>query len=606
MNRRLAFLLLALVALALFARPLVRGEVLVFRDHSDYFQPMHWFTTSELRHFRLPLWNPYNASGEPWLANPQTAVFYPPAWIFLVLPFATAYILYLWMHVVLLGCGAFLFLSRMVSPRAAFLGALVLILCGPTLSLIDVSNNLTAFAWIPLVLWCALRPAPAPASGAAMAMAFFAGEPFVAALGAVAFVIVRLAAGGRVREIADAAVTAFLFSGIELLPFLEMLSGSDRAGAVPREEVLRNSMPLGDWRRLVLSSGPMHQQFIPSLYVGVVCTLLALIGLTAMRRSAAVRAASGVVVLCMIVASGSYLAPVGHLLASLPLTVLRYPSRVVPLAVLAIVILAAAGWDRVARTVPARWLWLAAVVLVIGDLVPHAAPFFASAPFDPHPAPYAPSIGRDGKIVRLLDLRQGPFDRRAWISGYLNLFGHRFDSWTAAPVVSQRYTDRLEAALTRPALLDAMSVRYLFSDRPIRPLPAVAASGRVAVYENPGAFPLAYWRDTAGHIVPASSLAITTSALHVAIDAPADGVVVVTQQSARGWSVEVDGRVAEGEREGVFRAVRVPRGHHFVSWYYRPRALFAGAALTAIAFVRLLFSMRFVKRRCYINFFSRA
>src|SRR5205085_5652622 len=90
MTSRIAFTLITILSLALFARPLIRGEVLSFRDHSDYFQPLHYFTAEELRHFRLPLWNPYNASGEPWLANPQTGIFYPPAWIFLFLPFATA------------------------------------------------------------------------------------------------------------------------------------------------------------------------------------------------------------------------------------------------------------------------------------------------------------------------------------------------------------------------------------------------------------------------------------------------------------------------------------------------------------------------------------
>ncbi|HEX9491622.1 MAG TPA: hypothetical protein VGA33_00025, partial [Thermoanaerobaculia bacterium] len=98
MSRRVAFFLITLLALAMFARPLFRGEVLTFRDHSDYFQPMRYFTAVELRNFRLPLWNPYNASGEPWLANPQIGVFYPPAWIFLVVPFAPAYVLYLFLH----------------------------------------------------------------------------------------------------------------------------------------------------------------------------------------------------------------------------------------------------------------------------------------------------------------------------------------------------------------------------------------------------------------------------------------------------------------------------------------------------------------------------
>src|SRR5438128_5574929 len=273
MSRRVAFTFIALLALAMFARPLVRGEVLTFRDHSDYFQPLRYFTAVELRNFRLPLWNPYNASGEPWLANPQTAVFYPPFWIFLIVPFAQAYMLFLLAHIVLLGCGAFLLFSRFGSARASFIGAVSVMLCGPTLSMLDIQNNLTTFAWIPLVLWCAVSGAPAIASGSAIAMSFLAGEPFFAFIGAMMYSIVILSRedgeGSQssrrrsfrfpfallrvsVRMTLDTAITAFCLAGVTLVPFLAMIAGSDRAGAVPAEEVLRNSMPLGDWLRMVV------------------------------------------------------------------------------------------------------------------------------------------------------------------------------------------------------------------------------------------------------------------------------------------------------------------------------------------------------------------
>src|SRR5947207_5980277 len=115
LSRLSVFLIVATVALLPFVPLLLRKEVPTFRDHSDYFQPLRWFTANELRHGRLPLWNVYSASGERWLANPQTCVFYPPAWVFLVLPFATAYTLFLALHVMLLGWGAFLLFGRFAS-----------------------------------------------------------------------------------------------------------------------------------------------------------------------------------------------------------------------------------------------------------------------------------------------------------------------------------------------------------------------------------------------------------------------------------------------------------------------------------------------------------
>src|SRR5205814_186985 len=79
------------------------------------------------------------------------------------------------------------------------------------------------------------------------------------------------------------------------------------------------------------------------------------------------------------------------------------------------------------------------VLLVIVDLVPRVGPLLQSAPFDPH-LPYARVVGRDGKIGRIMPPKLSTIDRRAWIAGYLNLFEHRFDAWTAAPVVSESYT----------------------------------------------------------------------------------------------------------------------------------------------------------------------
>src|ERR1051325_3187817 len=118
------FVVIALAALLAFAKPLLTNQVPSFRDHSDYFQPLRWFTADELRHGRLPLWNPYSASGERWLANPQTGVFYPPAWLFLALPFAPAYNLFLALHLMLAGGGGLLVFSRYASSGAALAAAL--------------------------------------------------------------------------------------------------------------------------------------------------------------------------------------------------------------------------------------------------------------------------------------------------------------------------------------------------------------------------------------------------------------------------------------------------------------------------------------------------
>jgi hypothetical protein len=61
------------------------------------------------------------------------------------------------------------------------------------------------------------------------------------------------------------------------------------------------------------------------------------------------------------------------------------------------------------------------------------------------------------------------------------------------------------------------------------------------------------------------------------------GLVVLDDQWAPGWSVEIDGRPAQAlQANAVLRAVVVPAGEHEVTWRYRVPGLRLGAALSAL------------------------
>ncbi|MEA2329239.1 MAG: hypothetical protein QOE68_4198 [Thermoanaerobaculia bacterium] len=597
MKRRWAFAAIAICTLAVFAPALFRNEVFSLRDHGDYFQPLHWFTANELQHGRLPLWNAYSASGEPWLANPQTGVFYPPAWLFVVLPFASAYTIYLALHVMLLGCGAYLLFARLTRPGGgALLAALALTFCGPVMSLLDVSNNLTTFAWVPLIVWCALSDVSATTCGAVMALSFLAGEPFFASIGALLFVIWRRR--GWIDKL-EAAAMAFAFSAVQLFPFLGWIANSDRArGGMTKADILLGSMPLRDWLWVAIppKSGrvfdpALGQQFLPIVYAGLLTIVLALIGIFAARRRAA--GWTALVIVSALVAAGSHLSFVGDVLSKLPLTIFRYPARVVPFAVLGICALAAFGCNRTIRSEPLKLLL---ALLTFVDLAVRIQPLLATEPFNPGRVPYPAAIGRDSKMVRIGMLNNR--NREPWILGYLNLYQRRFDTWTASPVIVQRYADVIRPAIVHgnlPALND-ISAGYILAPRTLAAFPALAAAPGVVVHRNVGAKPLAYFRDAAQRIIAVKTLAFTPSAVFIDVDAPSAGEVIVTQQMSSGWRVEVDGARAAANESALFRTVHVGAGHHAVKWIYRPASLLAGAILTMIAIVRLLFSRWFVKR----------
>lgn len=594
-------LMLLLIASTIFLKPLVSGEVFVVRDHFDYFQPLRWFTAQELQEGRLPLWNPYNASGEEWLANPQTGVFYPPAWLLVALPFPAASMLHLLFHVTLLGWGAYLLFARRASQGAALVGAVALMLSGPMLSMLDVSNNISTVAWIPLVLWAALEAAPLRAA-LALTMAFLAGEPFFAGVAALLFAVVVVARGissrqpGRaLRVVAIAAAVTIGLTAVQLVPFLEVVMRSDRVEGMDRGAILQDSMPLRDWIHAALPSakglpGPTSQQFIPLVYLGVPVVLLAIAGLFAMsRRRLELTGWLALLVGALFLASGPLF------LAELPLTLFRYPARLAALVALPVVALAVAGWDRLRRD--RRWIDLLLVLVISGDLLYRAQPLLQSAAFDPHPVPYPAQVGGATKFVRI-----GAVDfarRRSWISGYLNLYDRRYDAFTAAPFVAKRYVERYRPLMTNPTpeRLSTIGAGVILSDARVpAPYRAIAGSEGVHAWFNPQVWPMAFHVSREPVTITPLEWELDSSHARVRVNAAKEGMVVLLQRHVPGWTLTIDGVDAQTELvDGVFRGVRIAKGKHEIVWRYFPASFAAGGAMTCVTLLSL-FAITFVKR----------
>lgn len=602
MNERqshtLPLLFLCAVALALFAAPLLHNEVLTFRDHADYFMPLRFFTALHLRAWKLPLWNPYSASGEPWLANPQTAVFYPPTWVFIALPFRPAYILFLAFHLALLGCGAYLLFVHSASRGAALVGAIALMFCGPVLSMLDVGDNLASFAWLPWVILCALRDAGedtrAPQKSAVcLALCFLAGEPFIAAIAALTYaLIVR-----RPRDIAKTAAATIGFCAIQLLPFIELVRGSDRRGAFTEHDILRDSMPLAEWWRVAVPpattaagyDASLSQHFVPIVYIGVLTSALAIAGVifaVQQRRRGAIGWLA-LLIASMLIGAGP------TLLVHLPLTVLRYPARMVPFGTFAIVALAVIGWDRMRNR--RAWLDALAIVVIVSELIPAALPLLRSGP-TPH-VPYAASFGGDAKIVRIGEveaLSRGE-SRETWIAGYLNLLDRRFDTWTAAPLTSKKYRDLYVRASQNAAVMKSISAGYVLSSRPLGGpgMVPLVRTDRVYATKIADAMPMARVVAPDGTIDAVRGLSLDATSARAIVDAPRGGRIVLTQCDAIGWRVAVDGVRRDAELEdGVFRAVRVAPGHHDVRWTYSPPSLWIGMIVTIVSIITIIIASR--------------
>ncbi len=148
-----AILLLAIGELALFWQVVFTSAMFFYRDVYNYTFPSARFIHDLCRQGFLPYWNPYLNYGQPVLANPNLLFFYPFTLLIVLLPVDVAFTLHFLFHFALGGIGVYaLARSWQQSVQAAFFAAVIFMFSGPVLSLGDLYNESACAAWIPWAL----------------------------------------------------------------------------------------------------------------------------------------------------------------------------------------------------------------------------------------------------------------------------------------------------------------------------------------------------------------------------------------------------------------------------------------------------------------------
>jgi len=223
-------------------------------DLDGYFFPKYVYGSETLLSGELPLWNPYELCGTPFVGASQPAVFYPPRLIlFALMPPTAALHVFMLVHYVLLGVGVFLALRALdLDWPGASLGAIV-VTFQPFIFNPYTPHWLAGFTWLPYVVAAFVRtlerPSVRPGLGLAASgtLLVLSGYPEYAVdtsvtLGVIwLFVAARAvrsgnaAALGRGTLVALAAAVAILaVTAIHWVPVVEVYRNSVRQGLKPR------------------------------------------------------------------------------------------------------------------------------------------------------------------------------------------------------------------------------------------------------------------------------------------------------------------------------------------------------------------------------------
>jgi hypothetical protein len=271
------FLIVMIFPILLFWELFLKGKVLYWGTTSLQFLPWLTFTWRTLLQGQIPLWNPFNGMGSPFIANYQSAFFYPPIWI--TFPFyilggiralSWGLSLFVLSHIIWAGVGMVLLVRRFrFPPLSQVISGLSFACSSYLLARVNFVSMVCAIAWFPWLIW-ATEYATTPADRKTfwkkviqcsplilcITMQLLTGHAQIAWYCLIFTSIWIFTRGWRSTGFSGAmsdllffvscSIAAFMLASIQILPTLELLINSQRASAVGYEYATNYS--LWPWR----------------------------------------------------------------------------------------------------------------------------------------------------------------------------------------------------------------------------------------------------------------------------------------------------------------------------------------------------------------------
>lgn len=220
-------------------------------DAIAQFYPWRVFYARSMASGHIPLWNPHQFSGTPFLANGQSAVLYPLNVVFLLFDPITAFTVFAALHLLLAQVFMFWLLRELgCKVLGGVVGAIVFAFSAFIVLWLELPTFVAVAVWLPLVLLLTHRSVErkslpyAAYAGGSLALCILAGHLQIACyvtLAATFWWLWRLAGvwkseGGALAlkrvlpAIAVFVIVAGLIGSAQLLPSMELAANSPRSG----------------------------------------------------------------------------------------------------------------------------------------------------------------------------------------------------------------------------------------------------------------------------------------------------------------------------------------------------------------------------------------
>ena len=392
---QVAFLILFVLTLLMFVDVLFSPRaVLLSQEGADLTgQYLYWyeFGFGQLAQGNLALWNPHIFSGVPFFGGFQSALLYPPNWLYLVLPIAKAINVIIALHVFLIGFFVYLWTyHRGLHPAACLLSSILLMFSGPFFLHIYAGHlpQLSAMVWAPL-LFCAIDGLIRERSTLwylvgvlAITMQILSGFPqyvFYTAIAAGLYTLLRLIKAPRpvslLLGLGSMYLGAAALTAVQLLAGLQAAGESVRGSGTPYSFAAMFSFPPENFLTLLVPdlfgsiSNYWGRWFLweMSLFISVTGLVLALYGAVCGKRDVRLFSVSMVLILS-ILALGAYTPLFSLLYQFVPgFNVLRANAKFIFLVAMFAVMLSGVGLDDLLNN--PRWRRRLSLIVGIAGLL---------------------------------------------------------------------------------------------------------------------------------------------------------------------------------------------------------------------------------------------
>lgn len=419
MRRVLPFVIFAILVCIFLWRPIFKGEALLPGDYlaqmapwnsvvepvnpPPQWNPLQWDAIAQFYPWRvfyarsmsegyIPLWNPHQFCGTPFLANGQSAVLYPGNLLFLVFNPITAFTVFAALHLFLAAAFTYLLLRELgIRELGGIVGGIIFTFSAFLVLWLELPTFISVAVWLPMALLLIHRAVERRSffygmlAGGAIGLAFLAGHfqiAFYVALAAMWWWLWKLVetwrAGGRASAFSDVvvpfigfAMIAALISAPQVLSSQELAINSHRVREVTAEGYSRFISNAVKPYRLVTAFQPdyfgspaKNNYFLGSaadymeygLYAGILSLMLAAIGAIRLRAHRYACFFAGLAIFALLSALGTWVnAPFYYFVPGF--SALGGPNRILLLYFLGIAVLAGYGSDYMAENGVRRGMW---------------------------------------------------------------------------------------------------------------------------------------------------------------------------------------------------------------------------------------------------------